>query len=125
MQGLRRKSIRSIRSRLIMERLHRTSIRSIRITRSRNRIGLLEKQQLSIAFGAGSTIQPAPLRNHSAAYTWIATRLRTQRAGVFSPETTNWNGALPVRALPSSVSATITSPSCTSGVISPIEYTTL
>ena len=64
------------------------------------------------------------VRNHSAVRTRIATRLRTRRAGRFSPLVTSCNGPLSPIALPSSMSATSTVPSCTSGVTSPIEYTT-
>lgn len=63
-------------------------------------------------------------RPHSTARIRIATRLRTQRAGRFSPVMTSCSGPVSVSGLLSRESATMTVPSCTSGVTSPIEQTT-
>jgi len=61
---------------------------------------------------------------YSAVLTRIAARLRTQRAGRFSPAATIFRGPSSPIGLPSMESATSTVPSCTSGVTSPSEYTT-
>ena len=63
----------------------------------------------------------AKVSNYSAVFIRMAARLRTQRAGRFSPVATSCRGPLSAIGFPSMVSATNTVASCRSGVTSPME----
>ena len=91
--------------------------RTTRRLPTRTRTSIIRSENLS---GEGYWVL-TPDTFYSAARTLIATRLRTQRAGRFSPDAMSLSGPSPARGLPFSVSATITVELFTSGVISPLE----